>query len=571
MSTVYDEALLDAKKIREAAERAARDRIMETITPQIREMINNRILSEQDEGDWEDDSEDLDDVEAGDDYDLDSIVDSMPDDVDIGYSEDDAVALADETASASVVVNAAGDVNVYASDEEEDDYMMGEAAAGILAKMVNRDFKSARRMDEKISVLQKRVRKLHDVMTVLREGKLTNQQRKRLEISFITCVKDAVSLQTEVRSSGRGSQHLQAKLNSTIKEMREMSSKYKKNIFDFLFEGDDADSKKELEEQDEVEADAEVLDGGDEEELELDVEDEALEGDVDVVAATDALQDLGSALGLDLEIVDDEGGEEDLEDLEGDEDLEMDFEGGDEELDLEEMAFGGMDEADTVYEIDESVLRKELTKMRKKRKVRESRNADPRRKLRRAVREAAEDEADQFGGAEILGDVIEVDEDTLINVLADELGSVAENRRRQARRPAGRRPNRRNSTVRKAVREAATYKKAAGKLKSQLVEMNLFNAKLLYANKLLQNKGLNVKQQRAIVEALDNAKTLREAKLLYKSLSGSLTRRGRSGKNLSEGKTRTLGSSSRSTQSGQPAKSGVETDRWAVLAGINKA
>ena len=571
MSTVYDEALLDAKKIREAAERAARDRIMETITPQIREMINNRILSEQDEGDWEDDSEDLDDVEAGDDYDLDSIVDSMPDDVDIGYSEDDAVALADETASASVVVNAAGDVNVYASDEEEDDYMMGEAAAGILAKMVNRDFKSARRMDEKISVLQKRVRKLHDVMTVLREGKLTNQQRKRLEISFITCVKDAVSLQTEVRSSGRGSQHLQAKLNSTIKEMREMSSKYKKNIFDFLFEGDDADSKKELEEQDEVEADAEVLDGGDEEELELDVEDEALEGDVDVVAATDALQDLGSALGLDLEIVDDEGGEEDLEDLEGDEDLEMDFEGGDEELDLEEMAFGGMDEADTVYEIDESVLRKELTKMRKKRKVRESRNADPRRKLRRAVREAAEDEADQFGGADILGDVIEVDEDTLINVLADELGSVAENRRRRARRPTSRRPSRRNSTVRKAVREAATYKKAAGKLKSQLVEMNLFNAKLLYANKLLQNKGLNVKQQRAIVEALDNAKTLREAKLLYKSLSGSLTRRGRSGKNLSEGKTRTLGSSSRSTQSGQPAKSGVETDRWAVLAGINKA
>jgi hypothetical protein len=101
--------------------------------------------------------------------------------------------------------------------------------------------------------------------------------------------------------------------------------------------------------------------------------------------------------------------------------------------------------------------------------------------------------------------------------------------------------------------------------------MNLFNAKLLYANKLLQNKNLTVKHQRAIVEALDNAKTLREAKLLYKSLSGSLARRGRGGKTLSESVRRTLGSSSRSTRSAQPANSGVETDRWAVLAGINKS
>ena len=105
-------------------------------------------------------------------------------------------------------------------------------------------------------------------------------------------------------------------------------------------------------------------------------------------------------------------------------------------------------------------------------------------------------------------------------------------------------------------------------MKRQLVEMNLFNAKLLYANKLMQNKNLTVKQQRAIVEALDNAKTLREAKLLYKSLSESLSRRSR-GKKLNEGALRTLGSSSRSTRSAQPKSSGVEVDRWAVLAGMN--
>jgi hypothetical protein len=99
--------------------------------------------------------------------------------------------------------------------------------------------------------------------------------------------------------------------------------------------------------------------------------------------------------------------------------------------------------------------------------------------------------------------------------------------------------------------------------------MNLFNAKLLYANKLMQNKDLTMKQQKAIVEALDNAKTLREAKLLFKSLTESLNRKTRKN-DLNEGSLRTIGSSSRSTRSAAPKKSGPEVDRWAVLAGLNR-
>merc|ERR1712072_486511 len=67
------------------------------------------------------------------------------------------------------------------------------------------------------------------------------------------------------------------------------------------------------------------------------------------------------------------------------------------------------------------------------------------------------------------------------------------------------------------------YKKTLRGMKRQLSEMNLFNAKLLYANKLMQNRDLSMKQQRHIVESLDNAKTLGEAKILFESLSGSLT------------------------------------------------
>ena len=98
--------------------------------------------------------------------------------------------------------------------------------------------------------------------------------------------------------------------------------------------------------------------------------------------------------------------------------------------------------------------------------------------------------------------------------------------------------------------------------------MNLFNAKLLYANKLMQNRNLSMKNQKTIVEALDSATTLREAKLLYKSLSASLERK-TTRKGLNEGSLKNIGSSSRSTRSAQPStKSSQEVDRWAVLAGI---
>ena len=539
MSKIYEEALLDAKKIREQAESAAKERIMESITPQIRQMINNRILFEQEMTDEEDEEEmpvfGIPDVEKDQGMNLDSILDNMPD-IDI---EDDHEREAAQAASdVAVSVHADGDVNIEiesGDEEDEDDLMVDRALSEAFAKLVKSDFVPDSKLSERIDKLRKQVKNLNSVVSIVKESRLSGNQQERLEMCFMSLVREAVSLQTELKRGGRGSQRLEQKLNSTIKEMREMSSKYKRNIFDFLFEAEENNegTYKKMKEQDEMEA--EEVDMEMEEEP---VEEEEADVDVDVDAAEDALMDLGDALGLDLEVAeegDEEGGEEEVEEEELD-------------LDLEEMH--EMDEA--VYEIDESVLRKELNRMRRARRIRES----------------AEEEADQFGGGEVLGDVIEVDEETLINVLADELGSVApvaesRRRRRSARRPVG------NRAARRAMREAAEYKRAARNMKQQLVEMNLFNAKLLYANKLLQNKNLTVKQQRAIVEALDNAKTLREAKLLYKSLSGSLARRGQSGK-LSESVNRTLGSSSRSTRSGQPSKSGVETDRWAVLAGIGK-
>ncbi len=311
-----------------------------------------------------------------------------------------------------------------------------------------------------------------------------------------------------------------------------MSKSNRRNIFDFLFEGEDAKEK---------------MEGLEEAELSLELsadEQEELAGAEDADAVSSALDDI---LG-DLEVSLDDAPEGD--EPEGEEEEEEEKEEEEEELDLEEADhMEGMHhegEMDEVYEIDENMLRNELASM---------------------INEEAADEADQFGGGDAPhGDVfVDVDEEDLINALADELGAASE----PAVAAESRRPRGTNRQLREARREIRQYKAAVSELKNQLVEMNLFNAKLLYANKLMQNKDLTMKQQKAIVEALDNAKTLREAKLLFKSLTESLNRRTRKNK-LNEGSLRTIGSSSRSTRSAAPAQNGAEVDRWAVLAGLNK-
>ena len=70
--------------------------------------------------------------------------------------------------------------------------------------------------------------------------------------------------------------------------------------------------------------------------------------------------------------------------------------------------------------------------------------------------------------------------------------------------------------------ENAKYKKVAGFLKRNLEEVNLFNSKLLYTQKLLQNTNLDNTQRVGVIEAFDRAESLREVELVYKSLSESL-------------------------------------------------
>jgi len=59
-------------------------------------------------------------------------------------------------------------------------------------------------------------------------------------------------------------------------------------------------------------------------------------------------------------------------------------------------------------------------------------------------------------------------------------------------------------------------------LKSKINEVNLLNAKLLFSNKLFRNYPLSESQKVKVIENFDRARTVREVKLVYGTISESL-------------------------------------------------
>ncbi len=108
------------------------------------------------------------------------------------------------------------------------------------------------------------------------------------------------------------------------------------------------------------------------------------------------------------------------------------------------------------------------------------------------------------------------------------------------------------------------YATTINELQGQLSEMNLFNAKLLYTNKLLLSDELTKNQKVRAIESLDEAKSLREVKLLYRGLTSSTPK-----KTVNESASRIAGSASRATKpSSTLLNESAESKRWAALAGL---
>lgn len=505
-NSIYNEAILDAKKLREVAEANARNALIEAVTPRVRELIEKQLLNDTD--------------------DTDSSVSSINE----SKGEEDIILDLDLLQG-----GAEGGHDPGVEDDDDELLLSTESVEALMALKANESVDSVDELIQRVSRLKRGLNFAKD----LSESSASDDKEGRVLLARLLTkmVTETKTLKNEViciesRDSASSLTSLSESIKKVLKEIVEMASR--KQLINENAEMFEVDlSEFDLSEEEDFDLDDDEsldVDGEDDEEMDMDDEEVDLDMDddddsievEDITLPGDLAQELLAAL-------EDAVGED--SDMDDDEiDLEME-----DEVDVEDDEAMDMDDDDEVVEIDEGMLRRELARM--KRSLDES------------------DGIEDFGGGKVDKEVFVDGDDSDLNV-------HSESRRMKSKLQ---KESRKNRALRKQLKG---HKRVTAKLQEQLEQMNLFNAKLLYVNKLMNKSSITTRQKKQVVEALDKAQTLREVRLLFKTLSESLSK-GRRKKPLSESRHR--GSSSRSVGNGGSTNNtqNSQTDRWAKLAGIN--
>lgn len=474
---LYEEAIADAKKIREVAEENAKKAVLEAVTPKIREFIESQIL-EQDEKEKKD--------EEGEDEE----------------SYDETVEL-DESA-----------INMLLG-------LMGENAKG----------------------LNRRSKKAVDLAVNEAFSRLNSNDRNKL-YNIANNLSETAS-----------------RINNKQEKTDMSNEKYYEVDLRALREAVENESRRLFEQDEEEDLDAELIDNMPEEGeddllagMDMEPEMEGPEGD-DMISKSlvkQEIDDLIRDLGL-------EENEEEMPELDMDMEDMGDMEDFGKEEEDDEKEDDEKEKLDEVFEVDPAMLRRELRKIRSQLHESDMGLAGHKGGIAKDMADhfggkgSANAKKDQFGG-----------KDGSAKGGADFGGGKAGKDVLSEMRRVLRNQRRLNSSLETKL---GKYRSAVNTLREQLEELNLFNAKLLYVNKLLQNKQITESQKRSIVKALDEAQNLQEAKVLYKSLTESFSE-GRKKSTLNE--SIRAGGSSRATRSASGNKATTEVDRWAKLAGLKK-
>jgi len=467
---MFEEAIADAKKLREVAEANAKKAVLEAVTPKIREFIESELLESQHE-----DEEVEEEMEA-----------------------------------------------------EIDEVTLDESALQKLSTLLGLDVSREISNSGGTKIVSEATKTAYDSLSA-------SQKRELSEIA------DKIN-QTKRTLSGDRINNKEANL----KENSKMSEKFYEVDLAALREAVETELAEAMA-QDDVEEGS--YDEGE------DMEDASLE---EMLQELKLVLDLGDDIEEDQVPEDLRGMLEDEDEDEADADLEMedepqvDDEGddeGDDEVDFQKMMDGPDNE---VVEVDEEMLAEEILRIRKL--VREGKmdhhfggKGGSKAGVKGAFGGSGSGKAGvkkAFGGGSEGQDVFT--NPPAMNKLAE----------------AFRTERRKNRALSEKL---GKYRSAVDTLREQLEDLNLFNAKLLYVNKLLQNKNLNESEKKSVIKALDEANSLREAKSLYKSLTETFARG--NAKPLTESRNR--GSSSRPTTSSAPKQGNApELDRWQRLAGL---
>jgi hypothetical protein len=477
--SIYDEAIADARRLREVAELNAKNAIVEAVTPRIREFIDSQLVGDETKS-----------VSAEK-----FLVDALNE----GAADDDDEVVLDEAALKSLVSLFTPKQTSQSKDSFQQAFdQLSEDEKRKLLNLV-------REGDEEDALVQEED-----------EASAPAQEKKMDDSLYEIDLNELKKELAAVASPGKPAAGLKAAPKAAPPKMGGMK-KMPAPAMEDMFEMDE-----DLYEMDEdlYEMDEEL----NEAKLEVDLGD--LELPEDFMPTVRVLPE-----------------EEEEEMLAGDEEMAADGEMPSDE----EMPAAEPPPVAEVFEIDENMLRRELFRLREARKQKEDKLLN-KKSLKSASHVKAAAKA--FGDG-TLEEVDEVEINALDNAKQHKLKKLKEARDNRA-----------------LATQLNEYRSAVETLREQMTDMNLFNAKLLYVNKMLQSKDLTPKQQKVVIEAIDGAKTLREVKMLYKSLTESLT--GGNGATLSESATRfNAGGSSRATSSAA-ARTGetAEVDRWAKLAGL---
>ena len=118
-------------------------------------------------------------------------------------------------------------------------------------------------------------------------------------------------------------------------------------------------------------------------------------------------------------------------------------------------------------------------------------------------------------------------------------------------------------------KENAELKQLLGQVKEKLQEVNLQNARLLYANRVLGDSSLNEQQKAKVAELVSAARSVEEAKMVYETLQKTMAGiQNTAPQSLSEAVTKrssVILSGNRTEE--RTAEKSPTYNRWATLAG----
>ncbi len=528
-SSLFQEALADAKQLKEVAEQNAKNAIIDAVTPKIRKFIEDQLL----EGATRKADAELEEALSDEDIDL----------TKDGNDPVDAAGTPEDLAERVSLMRAMSKIVENLSPEES------ASLIPVVEKMRSTVSKSGSAGIPR--AVPSDVRSTH----IVKENAAMQSKNKMYEVDLDELMSDEIAHEDEGMHMGHDNEGMHMGDEGVAED--ELADLY--------------ESLSSLLEADDEEGDAPIEPEGDEEEMEAGDD----EGDAGGQVETDEVPESEDMGAIKAELDDLKGMLQQILDS-------MQGGGGMGAPEMPEEAPEGVPgmppgaspgpaptPSETVYRVDESSLMRELRRLREGVTGFDS----PAKKVKGALPEAAAEDEGEDHLDEDMGDL--------------EGENAHEGKVKGGKMPAhtkGHGPGKAapytEAAKTKIMKENRDLKdslvkhaEAIDSLRGQLTEMNLFNAKLLYVNRLLQDRELSDAQRRNIIESLDRARSLREVKLLFKGLTESLSRK-QSVKSRPELVSESVGSRSVSPTSRPLSTSGVrlneavEVHRWAVLAGI---